>query len=223
MRRSVTLFALSTALVCIAQLSQPWPAVRRQAPHRAMESVMMGSEAVLVDYYWFDLLQYFGGYRLGEHDLSGFNLRVERMLGLDPTFHRATLFAAVIRATDLEDPAGAVRWLAYAERANPGIWYYPYEQGFMQYLWLENNQAAKAAFERAGRCPGVHSAWRHFVARISELGGDPRVAREMWLDIAAGAEHPSVRERALENARRLEEILHMGGQERLTTPPPRPS
>ena len=223
MRKEPVFLALSALLIVVAQLSQPWPAVRRQAPHRALESVMMGSEAVLVDYYWFDLLQYFGGYRMGEHDLAGFNLRVERLLGLDPNFHRATLFAAVIRATDMGDPAGAVRWLAYAERANPGTWYYPYEQGFMQYLWLENYQAAKSAFERAGRCPGVAPAWRHFVARISELGGDPSVAREMWLEVAATAEHPSVREAALENVRRLEAILHKQGQERLTTPSAAPS
>jgi hypothetical protein len=223
MRRSLALVALSLSLLLVAQLSQPWPVVRRQAPHRPLESVLMGDESVLVDYYWFDLLQYFGGYQLGQHDLSGFNLRVERLLDLDPNFHRATLFAAIVRATDMDDPAGAVRWLAYGERANPGVWYYPYEQGFFQYLWLENYQAARAAFERSGRCPGVTPAWRHFVARISELGGDPRVAREMWLEVAATAEHPQVREKALENIRRLEEILHKQGQEGLTTPSRTPS
>jgi hypothetical protein len=220
MARSLALAALSLLLLACAQLGQPAPLIRQQEPQRPLEAVMMGSEALLADYYWFDLLQYFGGYRLGQHDLSGFNQRVERLMRLDPQFHRALLFAAVVRATDLEDPAGALRWLAWGERANPTHWIYPYEQGFLNYLWLENYADAKAAFERAGRCPDVHPAWRHFVARISELGGDPRLARELWLEVAAAAEHPAVREAALENVHRLEAILLEHGQGGLTAPPP---
>jgi hypothetical protein len=220
MLRSLALAALSLVLVGFAQLGQPTPLIRQQEPRRPLEAVMLGSEALLADYYWFDLLQYFGGYRLGQHDLADFNARVERLMRLDPSFHRATLFAAVVRATDMEDPAGALRWLAWAERANPEEWVYPYEQGFFHYLWLENYQEAKAAFERAGRCPGAHPAWRHFAARIAELGGDPAVAREMWLQVAAAAEHPRVREAALENVRRLEAILLQRSQERLTAPTP---
>jgi hypothetical protein len=220
MLRSLALAVLSLVLLAFAQLGQPAPLIRQQDPRRPLEAVMLGSEALLADYYWFDLLQYFGGYRLGQHDLSEFNQRVERLMRLDPSFHRATLFAAVVRATDMEDPQGALRWLAWAERANPDEWVYPYEQGFFQYLWLENYQEARAAFERAGRCPGVTPAWRHFAARITELGGDPAVAREMWLQVAAAAEHPRVREAALENVRRLEAILLERSQERLTASPP---
>lgn len=220
MARTLALAALSLILLAAAQFSQPAPLIRQQEPQRPLEAVLMGNEALLADYYWFDLLQYFGGYRLGQHDLSEFNQRVERLLRLDPGFHRATLFAAVVRATDLEDPEGALRWLAWGERANPLEWIYPYEQGFIQYLWLENYQAASAAFARAGHCPGAPPAWKHFVARIEELGGDPRVARELWLQVAATAEHPRVREAALENARRLEAILLERSQKRLTTPDP---
>jgi len=220
MARSLALAALSLVLLAFAQLGQPAPLIRQQEMRRPLEAVMLGSEALLADYYWFDLLQYFGGYRLGQHDLAEFNPRVERLLRLDPSFHRATLFAAVVRATDMQDPQGALRWLAWAERANPDEWIYPYEQGFFQYLWLENYQEAKAAFQRAGRCAGAPPAWRHFAARISELGGDPAVAREMWLQVADTAEHPRVREAALENVRRLEAILLEHSQERLTASPP---
>lgn len=223
MPRSLALVALSLLLLAGAQLSQPAPLIRQQEPQRPLEAVLLGSEALLADYYWFDLLQYYGGYRLGQHDLASFNARVERLLRLDPAFHRATLFAAVVRATDMQDPAGALRWLAYAERANPTYWVYPYEQGFFHYLWLENYREARAAFARAGRCPDAHPAWRHFVARIDELGGDPRLAREMWLEVAETAEHPRVREAALENVRRLEAILLERSQKRLTTPDPPPS
>lgn len=220
MARSLALAALSLALLAAAQFGQPAPLIRQQEPQRPLEAVMLGSEALLADYYWFDLLQYYGGYRLGQHDLASFNARVERLMRLDPSFHRATLFAAFVRATDLEDPAGALRWLNWAERANPLEWAYPYQQGFIHYLWLEDHQAASAAFARAGRCPGVHPAWKHFVARIAETDGDPSLARELWLQVAATAEHPQVREAALANACRLEAILLKRSQTRLRTPDP---
>lgn len=207
------LLLLGAALIAVAQLSRPGPAIRAQRPARPYEAVMLGSEALLVDYYWFDLLQYFGGYRLGEHDLAGFIPRFERLLRLDPGFHRANIFAAVVRAQEMEDPAGAIQWLRYAERVNPQVWEYPYEQGFLNYLLLDNYRAAVADFRRAGRIEGAPPAWRHFEARITELGGDPRIARDMWMQIAESAEHPGIRETALRNAERLEGILLVRGQD----------
>jgi len=191
----------------IAPLAGRSEAERAARASRPLESLTLGSQAVLVDYYWFDLLQYFGAYRLGEHDLREFAPRYERLVGLDPGFHRATIFASTVRATDLGDAEGAVIWLRRAEALNPDHWIYPYEQGFIHYLWLENYQAAERDFIRAGQKPGAPPAWRHFVARIRELGGNPVVAYEMWREIADSAEHPRVRETALKNLERLERTI----------------
>ncbi len=207
-RRFRILLLMSLALLITAQLSRPGPTIRRQAPNRPYEALFMGSEALLVDYYWFDLLQYFGGYRLGMHGLEDFIFLAERLMRLDPGFHRANIFMALVRAQDLGDPAGAVQWLRHAERSNPDTWEYPYEQGFFNYLWLEDYEGAAADFQRAGRHPDAPPAWRHFRARIMELGGDPRIARAMWLQIAEQSEHPRIRETALRNVERLEGILH---------------
>ncbi len=217
MKRRVRILLLtSIALIAVAQLSRPGPVIRHQASHRPYESLLMGSEALVADYLWFDLLQYYGAYRLGENDLSEFIPRAERLMRVDPAFHRANIFATVVRAQTLEDPAGAITWLRRSERSNPGNWIYPYEQGFFHYLMLEDYQAAVADFRRAGRIEGAPPAWRHFVARITELGGDPRIARTMWMQIAESAEHPEIRESALRNVERLEAILLRQGKTGLT-------
>jgi tetratricopeptide (TPR) repeat protein len=206
----------SLGLLVVAQLSRPGPGIRSQIPLRPYESLTCGGEALLADYYWFDLLQYYGGYRLGQNDLSEFIARAERLMRLDPGFHRANIFASVIRAQTLEDPEGAIQWLRHNERANPRTWEYPYEQGFLHYLYLGKYESAVADFRRAGKIAGAPPAWRHFVARITELGGDPRISRVMWLQISETAEHPAIRERALKNVRRLEAILLRQSQDSMT-------
>ncbi len=206
----------SLGLLTVAQLSRPGPAIRSQIPQRPYESLTCGGEALLADYYWFDLLQYYGGFRLGQNDLSEFIIRAERLMRLDPSFHRANIFASVIRAQTLEDPRGAIRWLRHNERANLRTWEYPYEQGFLHYLYLEEYESAVADFRRAGKIAGAPASWRHFVARITELGGDPRISRAMWLQISETAEHPAIRERALKNVQRLEAILLRQSQDLLT-------
>ncbi len=207
---------LSLGLPVVAQLSHPAPDIRSQIANRPFESLTCGGEALLADYYWFDLLQYYGGFRLGENDLSEFVVRTEHLMRLDPGFHRANIFASVIRCQTLEDPAGAIQWLRHNERANPWTWEYPYEQGFINYLYRRHYKASVAAFRRAGKIEGAPSSWRHFVARITELGGDPRISRAMWMQIAEKAEHPSIREAALKNVERLEAILLRESQDLLT-------
>ncbi len=214
MRRPESLICVaSLVLIAAAQLLDAGANERAQRKIEPLESVLMGHQSVVVDYFWFDLLQYYGGYSLGEHDLSEFVQRYERLSAAAPRFHGATLFAAVIRADNMEDPEGALRWLERAEGSNPEFWLYPYEQGFVNYLWLQDYPAAIAAFKRAGLRKSVPSSWRHFVARISELGGDPQVAREMWLQIADTAEHPRVHDSAMRNVERLDTILQVRGRD----------
>ena len=214
-RAACAQLAGAALLVICAQLVGAGFEERARRANKPMEAVLMGSQAVLLDYFWFDLLQYFGAYRLGEHDLSGFALRYERLISLDASFHRATIFASTVRATDMADAQGAIAWLRRAEAANPMEWIYPYEQGFIQYLWLGNIEAAEQDFRRAGEKEDVTPGWRHFVARIKELGGDPLVAYEMWREIAQTTEHPKIRETALKNMERLERVLN-------SRVPPRP-
>jgi hypothetical protein len=175
--------------------------------NKPLSALMMGSDAVLDDLLWFDLLQYFGGYKLGEHDLAEFPGKCERLLRIAPDFHRAAVFACAIYADDMARPRMAIDLLARMEGLNPDHWIYPYEQGFINYLWLENYQQAESDFRRAGKIPGVPVAWKHFVARIRELGGSPELSREMWLFIAETTEHRSVREAAEANIKRLDALL----------------
>lgn len=204
MRTSALGIGAAVMLLAGAQLLGPDREARLAREEPPLAGWLMGSQAVLVDYFWFDLLQYFGAYALGEGDLAEFVPRTERLLRLAPSFHRAYVFAAVVRATNLEDPEGALAWLELGEARNPEQWCYPYEQGFINYLQLERYAAAEAAFRRAGELPGVPPAWRRFVASIRERGGDPRVAVELWQQVAERAEHPRVREAALQNVRRLQ-------------------
>jgi hypothetical protein len=205
-------FGLAAALLVAAQLAGPNANERRAAAQPPMSSWLLGNQALLVDYLWFDLLQYFGAYRLGEHGLEEFTTRADRLFELDGDFPSAVIFTCVVRATDLQDPRGALQWLRQAETRHPTEWYYPYEQGFINYLWLQDYAQAELDFRRAGRCPGAPSAWHHFVARIHELGGDLSLARDLWLEIAAATEHADLRERAIRNAERLTALLESQGK-----------
>jgi tetratricopeptide (TPR) repeat protein len=210
--RSRLILPMALASLLAAQLLGPGAERRSQQENRRLEACLLGSHAVLVDYFWFDLLQYFGAYRLGAHGLEEFIARSERLFALDPAFPWAYIFASVVRADDMDDPRGAIEWLARAEAANPDVWFYPYEQGFIYYLRLGEYESAEAAFARVGRCPDAPGSWRHFTARIHELGGDPRLARELWMEVARTATHPDIRERAIRNADRLDALLRRGAE-----------
>jgi len=196
-------------LLLTAQASSQIDGLRQARESRPMESWLLGSESVLVDYFWFDLIQYFGAYRLGQNDLTDFKSRAERLFKLDRAFHNATIFSSAVYAGDLSNPEAALLMLERGESANPENWIYPYEQGFINYLWLKDYEAAADAFERAGRLDGVTPGWRNFLARIRELGGDPRVAIDMWRHISVTAEHSRLRENAIRNMERLQTELDM--------------
>ena len=207
MRTSAFGIGAATLLLACAQMLGPDRSARAAKEEPPLAGWLMGSQAVVVDYFWFDLLQYYGAYALGEGDLDEFVPRTERLLRLAPAFHRAYSFAAVVRASNMADPEGALAWLELGEARNPDHWFYPYEQGFINYLVLERYADAEAAFRRAGTRPGAPPAWRRFVANIRERGGDPRLAMELWQQVADLAEHPMVREAALDNVRRLEALI----------------
>ncbi|MCP4548987.1 MAG: hypothetical protein GY835_21235 [bacterium] len=204
---SIIFLAATLLFLILAQVSDADNHVRLNSTGKPLESWLMGSEAVLVDYYWFDLTQYYGAYSMGQNDLSDFLRRSDRLFNLDVEFHRATIFSSAVIASDLDDPRGALEILRNAENRNPDYWVYPYEQGFLHYLWLNDYPEAIAAFSRAGKLEDCTPGWRHFLARINELGGDPRVAWEMWADIASTAEHGRLQESAHRNMVRLEKII----------------
>ncbi|MBN2171049.1 MAG: hypothetical protein JW819_07010 [Candidatus Krumholzibacteriota bacterium] len=211
MRTSALGIGVALLLLASAQLLGPNRAARLAREEPPLSGWLMGSQDILVDYFWFDLLQYYGAYALGEGDLAEFVPRTERLLRLAPSFHRAYSFAAAVRASNMADPQGALAWLELGEARNPEQWLYPYEQGFINYLQLERYEDAEDDFRRAGSLPGAPPAWRRFVAHIREHGGDPRLAMELWQQVADLAEHPMVREAALENVRRLEALIRAQG------------
>jgi hypothetical protein len=174
---------------------------------RFLREATLGFREVVADYVWFQTVQYYGGYRQGDHDLAYFRNLVRSVVTLDPRFVEAYTFGSLVLAIDMHDPEGGIDILKQGALANPDSWLMPFEIGFIHYVFFRDYPRAAVWFEAAAAVPGATDFVRRFAAYSHKRAGDVEVSLVLWRNLYENTTNPRMKELAVEMIRQCEELL----------------
>ncbi|MEZ4388343.1 MAG: hypothetical protein R3D98_12370 [Candidatus Krumholzibacteriia bacterium] len=163
---------------------------------RFLRLASLGFPAPAADYTWLQAVQYYGGYRRGEHDLRYFDGLVEAVTTLDPEFEDAYVFSALVHCLDANDQRGAVDVLKRGLVALPDSWRLHFEIGFIHYVFTGEFGVASRWFALAAEQPGASDFCRRFAAWSAGRDGDLLGSLYLWENLRRTTENPDMRDLA---------------------------
>jgi tetratricopeptide (TPR) repeat protein len=135
---------------------------------RFIEQAALGYHDLAADLLWFRMVQYYGGYRMGENDLA--------------------LFKHLFEV--------GIAFLENGIRNNPNDWWLPFELGFLEYVYARDYDRAVANFERAAKLPGAGPQAERFAAFAAARAGHIETSIAMWEELARTSDNRYIRELA---------------------------
>ena len=161
-----------------------------------IEQAALGYRDLAADVLWFRMVQYYGGYRMGENDIALFAHLVDVITDLDPQFVYAYVFGALIIAQDLGQFKQGIGFLEKGVRNNPEDWWLPFELGFLHYVYARDYARALFYFEKAARLPGAGPQAARFAAFVAAKAGHVETSIAMWEELARTSDNKFIRELA---------------------------
>jgi hypothetical protein len=222
------LLAIALATACVAVLrsyddvrATESRDVRLYFPNgRFLREAACGFREVAADYLWFQTVQYYGGYRKGEHDSRYFDLLIDGVTQLDPRFVEAYYFAALVACLDFGDIPRAVDILRRGILHNPQTASLRFHVGFMYYVFEKNFARASMWIDSAARQPDATEFHERFAAYARRRAGDLEGSLALWCHLRDTTRSTDLRRVAEEHIAKLEEELreHGGGPAPVPTP-----
>ncbi|MHB8079354.1 MAG: hypothetical protein ACYDIE_08880 [Candidatus Krumholzibacteriia bacterium] len=166
-----------------------------------------GFRETAADALWFQVVQYYGEYRHGRHDLAYFRGMIRGVTTLDPRFLEAYRFGALVLATDMRDVAGGVDLLRRGIQANPDRAMLPFEVGFLHWVLTRDYARAAVWFDAAARAPDADDFTRRFAAFAHKRAGQLEVSYVLWRNLRDTTSDPNMLELAQRMMGKLEPQL----------------
>jgi hypothetical protein len=183
-----------------------------------MEQVSLGYNQITSDVIWFQAVQYYGGYRKGEHDLAYFEGLIDLVTDLDPHFVFPYRFGALVLSQDMDAFERGLRILRKGMHHNPTTWELPFEIGFLYFVDAQNPEMAARYFDLSSRIPGAPDLARRFAAFVYSRAGHSEMSIRMWEVLKETTEEPYMRElaeRYLEKLRSRDSTTRAVNDERI--------
>ena len=219
--------AAALAAVCVLALGRyDRTVVHRESQERLyfpsgrfLREATCGFREVAADYLWFQAVQYYGGYRKGEHDMRYFDLLIDSVTHLDPRFVEAYYFASLVYSLDYGDIPRAIRFLGRGIVHNPEVASLPFHAGFLYYVFRKNYPRARLWFDQAAARPEATEFHKRFAAFARRKAGDLEGSLGLWQHLLDTASNPELREMAQEHIAKCEREL---AERRALTPAVQP-
>lgn len=155
-------------------------------PLEAIRPVVTDFENLLADSYWLLFLQ-MNGENLQiedftQRDYTHVYPTLDLIVGLDPNFHEAVLFGSWVLA-DGEKLDEALKLVAEGQANHPEDYRYPYQRGFLEFLYGKRYLEAAKWFEVAAALPGAPPGVARFAASMYQRGSKTELAIRTWRTI----------------------------------------
>ena len=176
----------------------------------------LGFREAMADYLWFRFVQYYGDFAKGKNDFRYFDLLIDGVTKLDPSFDEAYYFASLVYWSSYNDIPRAVNMLKRGILANPDKAKLRFQVGFIYYVIERDYLRAAHWFEMASRCSDATDKESRFAAFARHRAGDDRVSLELWRNLYATTDSPQMKELAvtmIEKLTRMLEIRKMYGED----------
>jgi hypothetical protein len=198
-----SLFAASRGVEALSDRSRRFEVLYLPSG-RFVSEASLGYRDLAADLLWFRMVQYYGGYRLGQNDLALFTHLAGVITDLDPQFTFAYVFAALIVAEDLGRVDRGISILEKGAAANPSEWRFPFEIGFLSYVYTRDYAKAVSSFERAASLPDASPQAARFAAFAAGKAGYVETSIALWEELARTSDNPYLRELARRYIEKLE-------------------
>jgi tetratricopeptide (TPR) repeat protein len=216
--RAIGLWGLTGLVALAISVSSIWRLQALPAPTMDVNMLFVPAPAlvkgaatdfqlVIADGLWLDVLQYYGD-RLTNTIGKPVNLgpMFDLITDLDPKFWFAYWLGSWVLGDNQEVPA-ALRLLEKGERLNPTVYDYPYQQGFIYFLFGKDYAKAAECFLRASKVPDAPRFTRTMAARMLQRQGLDSAALSIWQQLYAQATDKTTREIAKRNVERIQAEL----------------
>lgn len=172
-------------------------------PISTIRPVVTDFENLIADSYWLLFLQ-MNGENLQIEDTSKRDYRhayptLDLITGLDPNFHEATLFGSWVLA-DGDRLEEALKLVKKAHALHPQDYRFPYQLGFLEFLYAKRYLEAARWFDLASSLPGAPPGTKRFAAGMYQKGSKSDLAKQTWMAIYKGSKDKhsrAIAERAL--------------------------
>lgn len=171
---------------------------------RFLEQVSLQYKNLAADVLWFRMVQYYGGYRMGQNDLEYFKHLANVITDLDPQFTFVYVFGALIMVEDLGSFDEGVSLLEKGIAKNPEDWRLPFERGFLEYVYSRNFESAFEHFKKAASMPNADPIAARFAAFVAARAGYIETSLAMWRELARTSDNRYIRELAERYIEKLE-------------------
>ncbi|MEJ2721950.1 MAG: hypothetical protein P8181_12555 [bacterium] len=161
-----------------------------------VKEVSLGYRQLAADLVWLSAVQYYGGFRKGDHDLRYFQGLIDLVTTLDPNFVFAYVFGALVVSEDLGAFNEGADMLKCGMAANPTAWELPFEIGFLSYVNHVDNAVAARYFDLASRMPEAPEFTERFAAFVYAKAGDDATSVRLWEAYKESTDNPVLKELA---------------------------
>jgi len=174
---------------------------------RFLREAVLGFREMAADYLWFQTIQYYGGYRKGEHDLRYFSGLVDCVVQLDPRFIEAYYFGSLVYSMDEGRITAAADLIKRGILANPNRWILPFQVGFLYYVFVRDFERAAVWFDAAARSPDATDFARRFAAFARKRAGNLEGSLVLWQNLYDTTSDPGMKALAERMIRDCQEKL----------------
>ena len=174
---------------------------------RFLREATCGFREMAADYLWFQTVQYYGGFRRGEHDMRYFDLLIDGVTRLDRRFVEAYYFSSLVYCIDFGDIDRAVDILRQGICANPDVASLPFHVGFMYYVFQKNYPRAAVWFDHAADRPDATDFHRRFNAFARKRAGQIEASLALWQHLHDTASNPEMKKVAAEYIAECERLI----------------
>jgi tetratricopeptide (TPR) repeat protein len=174
----------------------------------AVRKASLGHTALAADLAWLRAVQYYGEHKRTDRKFDMMGHIFEIITDLDPKFVNAYIFGGLVTAQDARDVEKGLALMEKGLAENPDDWQMNFETAFVHYTMAKNYDRAAELFRRAAALPGAPESAIRFAAFVTHRAGDPRAALYLWQEFHNRTTNGEMREKALQNIRRLEAEAH---------------
>lgn len=149
---------------------------------RIAKALVSDFENLASDLLWIQCLQHNGDQLIDDEeqrDFRGMYEALDLASDFDPRFHELSTFGSWMLADGHRTPE-ALRLLEKGWQRHPDLWMYPYQLGFIEFLYARDYLEAARHFEAAAELPDCPPNARHMAAGLYAKGNKLDLAINTW-------------------------------------------
>jgi tetratricopeptide (TPR) repeat protein len=163
----------------------------------------LGERATMADLTWLRAVQYYGEHRVSDNRFGLLYHVFDIVTSLDPRHRNSYVFGGTSLAQEGAQFERGIALLEKARAADPSVWTYPFEIGFLYFVERRDYATASLWFREATRKADCPDYVERFAAFTAGRAGYRDQAVELWQRVAETTTNHVLREKAVEQARKL--------------------